>query len=136
MSGYGFCGKAVAERLKALGARVTVLARRREVRKEAKRAGFYAVDFAFGRREAMGAAMLGKHRAGAGHYAQHYPGTSEGCLYFRYCVRTGRNRFCLCEGIRNPGGSIPGLPGRYAPKESAYILDRAIERFVSGKEDV
>ena len=23
-----------------------------------------------------------------------------------------------------------GLPGKYAPKESAYILDRAVERFV------
>ena len=37
---------------------MTVLARRREVRKQAKEDGFYAVDFAFGPEEAMGAAML------------------------------------------------------------------------------
>ena len=58
VTGYGCCGKAIAERLRALGARVTVLARRREVRKEAKKAGFYAADFAFGPEEAMGAAMV------------------------------------------------------------------------------
>ncbi len=58
VTGYGYCGKAIAKRLGALGARVTVLARRREARKEAKGDGFYAVDFAFGPEEAMGAAMV------------------------------------------------------------------------------
>jgi len=48
VTGYGYCGKAIAKRLGALGARVTVLARRKEARKEAKGDGFYAVDFAFG----------------------------------------------------------------------------------------
>ena len=33
VTGYGYCGKAIAKRLGALGARVTVLARRKEVRK-------------------------------------------------------------------------------------------------------
>lgn len=36
VTGYGYCGKAIAKRLGALGARVTVLARRKEARKEAK----------------------------------------------------------------------------------------------------
>ena len=58
VTGYGNCGKAIAKKLRGLGARVTVLARRREVRKQAKEDGFYAVDFAFGPEEAMGAAML------------------------------------------------------------------------------
>ena len=58
VTGYGYCGKAIAKRLGALGARVTVLARRKEARKEAKGDGFYAVDFAFGPEEAMGAAMV------------------------------------------------------------------------------
>ena len=92
VTGYGCCGKAVAERLAALGARVTVLARRREVRKAAKKDGFYAVDFAFGAEEAMGAAML---------------------------VNT----------VPAPV-LVLGIPGKYAPKESAYILGRAIERFM------
>lgn len=58
VTGYGYCGKAIVKRLGALGARVTVLARRKEARKEAKGDGFYAVDFAFGPEEAMGAAMV------------------------------------------------------------------------------
>ena len=58
VTGYGNCGKAIAKKLRGLGARVTVLARRREVRKQAKEDGFYAVDFAFGPEEAMGAAKM------------------------------------------------------------------------------
>ena len=41
VTGYGYCGKAIAKRLGALGARVTVLARRKEARKEAK--GYYTM---------------------------------------------------------------------------------------------
>ena len=58
VTGYGCCGKVIAKKLGVLGARVTVLARRSEVRKQAKQDGFYAVDFAFGPEEAMGAVML------------------------------------------------------------------------------
>lgn len=29
-----------------------------------------------------------------------------------------------------------GLPGKYAPKESAYILDRAVERFVRKEHEM
>lgn len=136
VSGYGFCGKAIAERLKALGARVTVLARRREVRKEAKRAGFYAVDFAFGPEEAMGAAML--------------VNTVPAPVITRSIIRELPRDAYILDIASAPGGTdfacakeygiradlSLGLPGRYAPKESAYILDRAIERFVNGKEDV
>ncbi len=48
VTGYGKCGRAAACRLKSLGARVTVLARRKETRREAKKDGIYAADFAFG----------------------------------------------------------------------------------------
>jgi len=40
-----------------------------------------------------------------------------------------------------PTGSLSldlalGLPGKYAPKESAYILDRAVERFVRKEHEM
>ena len=56
--GNGGASATIQAVLEQLGARVTVLARRREVRKLAKKDGFYAADFAFGPEEAMGAAML------------------------------------------------------------------------------
>ncbi len=136
VSGYGFCGKAIAERLMALGARVTVLARRREVRKAAKKEGFYAVDFAFGPEEAMGAAML--------------VNTAPAPVITRSIIRELPRDAYILDIASAPGGTdfecakeygiradlSLGLPGKYAPKESAYILDRAIDRFVSREEGV
>lgn len=129
VTGYGCCGKAVASRLKSLGARVTVLARRREVRKTAKQDGFYAADFAFGPEEAMGAAML--------------VNTVPAPVVTRTIIRELPRDAYILDIASKPGGTdfdcakeygikadlVLGLPGRYAPKESAYILDRAIERF-------
>lgn len=134
VTGYGCCGKAIAERLRALGARVTVLARRREVRKEAKKAGFYAADFAFGPEEAMGAAMV--------------VNTVPAPVITRTIIRELPRDAYILDIASKPGGTdfacakecgiradlALSLPGKYAPKESAYILDRAIERFAP-KED-
>ncbi len=130
VTGYGCCGKAIAERLAALGARVTVLARRREVRKAAKKDGFYAVDFAFGAEEAMGAAML--------------VNTVPAPVVTRTIIRELPRDAYILDIASKPGGTdfacakeygiradlVLGIPGKYAPKESAYILGRALERFM------
>ena len=129
VTGYGCCGRTIAEKLKRLGARVTVLARRREARKEAKQDGFYAVDFAFGPEEAMGAAML----------VNTVPAPVVGRLIIKELPKDAY----ILDIASKPGGTdfayakergiradlVLSIPGRYAPKESAYILDRAIERF-------
>ncbi len=129
VTGYGCCGRAIAARLRALGARVTVLARRREVRREAKKDGFYAADFAFGPEEAMGAAML--------------VNTVPAPVVTRTIIRELPRDAYILDIASKPGGCdfacakeygiradlVLGIPGKYAPKESAYILDRAIERF-------
>lgn len=130
VTGYGCCGKAIALRLKALGARVTILARRKEARKEAKQNGFYAVDFAFGPEEAMGAAML--------------INTVPAQVVTRTIIRelprdayildiasgTGGTDFACAKEYGIRADHVLGIPGRYAPKESAYILERSIERFL------
>ena len=135
VTGYGCCGKAIAERLKALGARVTVLARRREARKAAKKDGFYAADFAFGPEEAMGAAML--------------VNTVPAPVVTRTIIQELPRDAYILDIASKPGGCdfacakecgiradlALGLPGKYAPKESAYILDRAIERFALQEEN-
>lgn len=130
VTGYGHCGKAIAMRLRALGARVTVLARRREVRKEAKADGFYAADFAFGPEEAMGAAMLVNTVPApvvTKTIIQELP--RDACILDIASKPGGTDFACAKEyGIRT--GFALGLPGKYAPKESAYILNRAIERFI------
>lgn len=129
VTGYGKCGKALAIRLKALGARVTVLARRKEVRKEAKKDGFYAADFAFGPEEAMGTTMV--------------VNTVPAPVVSELIIRELPKDAYILDIASAPGGTdfdcakklgihaelILGIPGKYAPMESAYILARAMERF-------
>lgn len=126
----------MAARLKALGARVTVLARRREVRKLAKKDGFYAADFAFGPEEAMGAAMLVNTVPAPVVTGADHPRTAAGCIYFRHRVQTGRYGFACARECGIRADLALGLPGKYAPKESAYILDRAVERFVRKEHEM
>ncbi len=133
VAGYGNCGRAIATKLKALGARVTVLARRREVRKQAKQDGFYAIDFAFGPEEAMGAAMI--------------VNTVPAPVITKLIIKELPRDAYILDIASKPGGTdfnyakengilaelVLGIPGKYAPKESAYILERAIERFMAKK---
>lgn len=136
VTGYGCCGKAIAKKLLSLGARVTVLARRSEVRKIAKQDGFYAVDFAFGPEEAMGAVML--------------VNTVPASVVTKLMIRELPRDAYILDIASAPGGTdfacakesgiaadlVLGIPGRFSPKASAYILARAIERFTlrEGKE--
>lgn len=129
VTGYGCCGKAIAKKLGALGARVTVLARRSEVRKQAKQDGFYAVDFAFGPEEAMGAVML--------------VNTVPAPVVTKLIIRELPRDAYILDIASSPGGTdfacakesgisadlVLGIPGRFSPKASAYILARAMERF-------
>ena len=131
VTGYGNCGKAIAKKLRGLGARVTVLARRREVRKQAKEDGFYAVDFAFGPEEAMGAAMLVNTVPAPVVTRVIIKELPRECLYSGYCLKTWRNRFCMCKEFGIRADLVLGIPGKYAPKESAYILERSMERFAA-----
>ncbi len=129
VAGYGKCGKAIAARLQALGARVTILARKKESRREAKKNGFYAADFAFGPEEAMGANVL--------------INTVPAPVITELIIRELPKDAYLLDIASKPGGVdfksakehgiaaelLLGIPGRYAPMESACILARAIERF-------
>ncbi len=54
VTGYGKCGKALANMLSAMGAKVTVLARSAKNRKQAKADGHNAVDFSYGAEETYG----------------------------------------------------------------------------------
>ena len=129
VTGYGYCGKAIAKKLASLGARVTVLARRSEVRKQAKADGFYAVDFAFGPEEAMGSVML--------------VNTVPAPVVTKLLIRELPRDAYILDIASKPGGTdfecaresgvaadlVLSIPGRFSPKSSAYILARAIERF-------
>lgn len=130
VTGYGFCGKAVAARLKALGARVTVLARRREVRKAAKQDGFYAADFAFGPEEAMGAAMLVNTVPAPVVTEKIIRELPRDAYVIDIASGAGGTDFACAKECGIRAEHVLGIPGKYAPKESAYILERSVARFL------
>jgi dipicolinate synthase subunit A len=106
------------------------------VRKAAKRDGFYAADFAFGPEEAMGAAML--------------VNTVPAPVVTRSIIQELPRDAYILDIASMPGGTdfacakecgiradlVLGLPGKYAPKESAYILERSIERFLQREKEM
>ena len=129
VTGYGNCGMPIASKLRSLGARVTVLARRREVRKKAKTDGFYAADFAFGPEEAMGAVMLVNTVPApvvTDLIIKELPGDA---YILDIASGPGGTDFACAKEYGIRAEQALGLPGKYAPKESAYILERAIIRF-------
>ena len=130
VTGYGYCGKAIAKRLGALGARVTVLARRKEARKEAKGDGFYAVDFAFGPEEAMGAAMVVNTVPALVVTEKIIRELPRDAYIVDIASGEGGTDFACAREYGIHADHVLGIPGKYAPKESAYILERSVERFI------
>ena len=130
VTGYGYCGKAIAKRLGALRARVTVLARRREVRKAAKEDGFYAVDFAFGPEEAMGAAMVVNTVPALVITEKIIKELPRDAYIVDIASGEGGTDFACAREYGIHADHVLGIPGKYAPEESAYILERSVERFI------
>ena len=131
VTGYGHCGREIAKKLKELGARVTVLARRREVRKQAKADGFYAVDFAFGPEEAMGAAMLVNTVPAPVVTSVIIKELPRDAYILDIASMPGGTDFASAKEYGIRADLVLGIPGKYAPKESAYILERSLERFIA-----
>jgi dipicolinate synthase subunit A len=126
VTGYGKCGKSVADLLGAMGAKVTVLARSKAARKAAKADGHNAVDFSYGAEEAYGTTM--------------FVNTVPACVLTENIISEMHTDAVIVDIASAPGGcdkkaaekyGIPvisalGLPGIYTPKSSAKVLADAI----------
>lgn len=135
VTGYGRCGRAVANLLKAMGAKVTVLARSAEDRKRAQAEGHIAVDFSYGPEEVYGArsvvntvpAMVLKEPM----LKEMHPDT----VILDIASRPGGTDLAAAEahGIQ----VIPalGLPGIYTTKSSAKVLADAIGSYANPEEE-
>ena len=127
--GYGRCGEVLADKLKGLAAKVTVMARREEARARAKTFGNDVLTF-----DDIG--ELEKF-----HYI--FNTVPELCIDRLWIDRL--NRFCCVIDIASkPGGTdfdycskkgikaklCGSLPGRYAPKTSGELLAEKIEKII------
>ena len=130
VSGYGRCGRLIAEKFAALGAKVTVMARNKAARKQAVSDGHNAVTFSYGPQEAYGTAAL----------INTVPSPVISDL-----ILSELHKECLLIEIASaPGGfdmeavnknhlryvEAPGLPSKYLQKSGGRIIADYINRFV------
>lgn len=126
VSGYGKCGREIANVLGALGAKVTVLARSVEARRLARFEGHEAAAFSYGPEEAYGARTI--------------VNTVPATVIREPMIREMHSDAVIIDIASRPGGTdlaaaetygikvVPalGLPGIYTTKSSARILAEAI----------
>jgi dipicolinate synthase subunit A len=128
VTGYGRCGKATADLLRAMGAKVTVLARSREARIAARKEGHDAVGFSYGPEEMYGAySIINTVPARVlteTMIAEMHPDT----VIYDIASLPGGTDLDAAKKYHIPVISALGLPGRYTTKSSAKILAEAIQR--------
>lgn len=135
VTGYGRCGRETANLLQAMGAKVTVLARDANVRKQAQAEGHVAVDFSYGPEEVYGARTI--------------VNTVPATVLKEPMIKEMHSDTVIIDIASRPGGAdlaaaevheiqvIPalGLPGIYTTKSSAGILAEAIMRYEKPEQD-
>lgn len=135
VTGYGRCGREIANLLKEMGAKVTVLARGAEVRKKAQAEGHVAVDFSYGPEEVYGARTI--------------VNTVPATVLKEPMIREMHPDTVIIDIASRPGGAdlaaaegcgiqvIPalGLPGIYTTKSSAAVLAEAIRGYMGAEQD-
>ena len=124
--GYGRCGKAIAERAKALGANVTIAVRNETVQSEILQQGYHAISlkkvsdiaenmqFIFNTIPAM---MLTESIL---------CNLDQDAVIIDIASAPGGTDFKACEQLKIPAVLSLGIPGKYSPKSSADILLDAI----------
>lgn len=128
ITGFGRCAKAVADKISNLGGKVTILARKRQARKEAKENGYYATDFSYGPEECEGCQVL--------------INTVPDMVVNENMIKELPKDSIIIDIASSPGGCdleavkkykisyklALGLPGIYTPKSSSKVLAEAIRR--------
>jgi len=129
--GYGRTGRALARRLRALGAATTVIARRGAARAEAREAGLEAAGFdalpdALAESDVIfntvPALVLGRPVL-----ARARPGTP----VFDLASGAGGTDFVAARELGLAAQLLPGLPGRVAPRTAGRILAETVLRAAS-----
>ena len=136
VTGYGCCGEKIAKLFSAMGAEVVVVARRQEVRQQAKRDGFAAIDFSD-----MEKAIRDVNTV---------INTVPSMVVTEKQIRYMQSNACIVDIASKPGGTdfeaankygIPaklalGLPGLYTTTSSAELLKHAISKYAPLQNEI
>ncbi len=136
VTGYGCCGEKIAKLFSKIGAKVTVVARRDEVRQCAKQDGFEAIDFG----------DMPKLLENCGVVINTVPSL----VLTEECIRNMSRDSLIIDIASKPGGTdfeaakkygisaklALGLPGIYTTTSSALLLKNAILKHAPLQENV
>jgi dipicolinate synthase subunit A len=136
VTGYGRCGKAAADLLHAMGAKVTVIARSRDARQRARADGHDAVDFAYGPEEMYGAYSIINTVPAPVLTGTMIAEMHRDAVIYDIASSPGGTDSAAAEKYHIPVIQALGLPGRYTTKSSAKILADAILRQTLPKQAV
>lgn len=128
ITGFGRCARYIADKLSALGGQITILARNRRQRQEARILGYCAADFAYGPEEVCGTQII--------------INTVPAEVITECLIRQMPAGAMVLDIASAPGGcnlrdaekygvailKLPGLPGRYETAAGAKIFAEAIRR--------
>ena len=129
VTGYGCCGEKIAKLFGCMGARVTVVARRKEVRQQAIADGFHGVSFEEMKQELPDALTV--------------INTVPSMVVSEECIKRMSPDAIIVDIASNPGGTdfdaakrygisaklALGLPGIYTTSSSALLLKNAISQY-------
>ncbi len=133
VSGYGRIGRALAERLRAMGAETTVSARSEKAMSEAERAGFHAVPIQE-LENVTGASDFIVNTVPARVFSSTaLCGAPEGALILELASAPGGFDADFARNIGLKAVCAPGLPGRFSPRSSAQYIKRWLERHCPGE---
>lgn len=132
--GYGRCGRAAANLLDAMGAKVTVLARSREARKLARYEGHEAADFSYAPEEAYGARTIVNTVPAMVIREPFLREMHRDAVIIDIASRPGGTDLMAAEACGIKVVAALGLPGKYTTKSSAKVLADAIERLQPSQE--
>ncbi|MBQ7972061.1 MAG: hypothetical protein IJ291_01205 [Lachnospiraceae bacterium] len=128
VAGYGRCGKILADKLKGLNARVTIMARKPEVRALAEALGYETADFTVKPGEeyrfifnTVPEPVFGENRLER---------VSRDCVIIDIAGAPGGTDFSYCEKHGIKAKLCSGLPGIYSPASSGEILADAFLKIV------
>lgn len=140
--GFGRCGQVLADKVKGMGSEVTIMARRRDALAKAEACGYKGMPM-FDSKSTKGMAGNGKYFCDRQedlcgfHYVFNTVPTlvvtekmlqqlSKEAMIIDIASKPGGVDFKACENMKISFKHVLGLPGKYSPKSSGYILKDAI----------
>ena len=128
VTGFGQCGRAIAMLFSDVGAKVTVLARSREARREAKELGMNSVDFSYAPQEAYGSSVIINTVPAPVIGEKFIKEMHKDCLVIDIASKPGGCDFISLKEYGIKYIHALGLPGQYEQKASGRVLAAYISK--------